>query len=387
MVHPVLTESDDRVAVRSAVGELLRRHLPPERALELDATGTFDPGVWRALGDAGFLGLGTPEELGGSGGGAGDALVVVEEVARALPSLAVDLVLAGMISRVLADVVHPDRDAWLAGAAAGRFIASFALSEPGAGTDLLAATTSARQDGDRWVLNGQKAWISLALHADVIFVLARTDAAPDGRRASGLSLLAVDPDQPGVTIRRTSMAGMRAAVSCEIFLDDAVARPAAIIGERGRAMRLLSETLDVERLLAAGISLGISRGALDLHVEHASQRQAFGRPIGSLQAVQHPAADSATELAAATALTRAAADRIDAGERVPTLTAMAKLQAGETAARIVDRGMRAMGAMGLASESAMQMYFRDARLQLFSPISNEMTRNVIGESLGLGRSY
>ncbi|WP_229052113.1 acyl-CoA dehydrogenase family protein [Aeromicrobium sp. Leaf350] len=387
MAQPVLTESDDRAAVRSAVGELLRRHLPPERAIELDASGTFDREVWQALGDAGFLGLGTPEELGGSGGGSGDALVVVEEVARALPSLAVDLVLAGMISRVLADVEHPQRETWLAGAAAGTFIASFALSEPGAGTDLLAATTSARPSGDGWVLNGQKAWISLALHADTIFVLARTDTPASGRRASGLSLIAIDPDQPGVTIRRTSMAGMRAAVSCEIFLDDAVAGPDAIIGERGEAMRLLAATLDVERLLAAGISLGISRGALDLHLDHAKHRQAFGRPIGALQAVQHPAADSATELAAATALTRAAADRIDAGDRVPTLTAMAKLQAGETAARVVDRGMRAMGAMGLASESLMQMYFRDARLQLFSPISNEMTRNIIGEAMGLGRSY
>lgn len=384
---PDLHEDEDRAAVRSAVRELLRRHLPPARALELDAGGTFDRSVWQALADAGFLGLGTPEELGGSGGGVADALVVVEEVARALPSLAVDLVLAGMIARTLGDVDHPDKHRWLAAAASGELIASFALSEPGAGTDLLAAATTARLDGDHWVLTGQKAWISLAMHAGLIFVLARTDEAAAGRRASGFSLIAVDPDQPGVTIRRTPMAGMRAAVSCEVFLDGAVAPASALIGDRGEAMRLLGATLDVERVLAAGISLGIAHGALAAHLDHARDREAFGRPIGTFQAVQHPAADSATEIAAAEVLTRTAADLIDAGQRIPTLTAMAKLQAGETTARVVDRGMRAMGAMGLAAESTMQMYFRDARLQLFSPVSNEMTRNIIGQALGLGRSY
>lgn len=387
MTPALLGESDERRALRASVRELLRRHLPPERALELDATGSFDRDVWRTLGSAGFLGLGTPVEHGGSGGGVGDALVVVEEVARALPSFAVDLVLAGMISRTLVDVEHDERERWLAAASAGEFIASFALSEPGVGTDLLAMTTRARRNGDGWLLTGQKAWISLALHADLIFVLARTDPPAEGRRASGLSLLAVHPDQPGVTIHRTPMAGMRAAISCEIFLEDAVAGPGAVVGERGEAMRLLAATLDVERVLAAGISLGIAQGALAEHLVHATQRTAFGRQIGAFQAIQHPAADSATEITAAQALTRAAAEAIDQGRRVPTLTAMAKLQAAETTARVVDRGMRAMGAMGLATESMMQMYFRDARLQLFSPVSNEMTRNIIGEALGLRRSY
>lgn len=152
-------------------------------------------------------------------------------------------------------------------------------------------------------------------------------------------------------------------------------------------MRLLSKTLDVERVMSAGISLGIGRGALDLHVRYAREREAFGAPIGALQAVQHPAADSITELSSARALTNTAVRAIERDEDAADLSAMAKLGAAEATARIVDRGMRAMGAMGLAQESAMQMYFRDARLQLFSPISNEMVRNVLGESLGLPRSY
>jgi acyl-CoA dehydrogenase len=172
-----------------------------------------------------------------------------------------------------------------------------------------------------------------------------------------------------------------------VFFDGAVAPLENLVGARGRAMNILGQTLDVERVLAAGISLGIGRAALDLHVRYAGEREAFGRPIGALQAVQHPAADSIAELTAARALTNTTVRMIEAGQSASAMSAMAKLTAAESTARIVDRGMRAMGAMGLAEESAMQMLFRDARLQLFSPVSNEMIRNILAESLGLPRSY
>jgi alkylation response protein AidB-like acyl-CoA dehydrogenase len=380
-------ESAERRDLRRTVRALLARHLPPGRASELDRTRTFDREVWGHLGAAGLLGIGSGEEQGGSGGGVGDSLVVVEEIARALPSLAVDYVLAGMTARLLGGVDHPEAERWSSEAASGAMIMSFAMSEPDAGTDLLALRTVARRDPGGWVLNGQKTWISLAQYADLILVLARTSPPDEGHRSSGISLLAVDPRTPGITVTKIAMAGMRAANSCEIHFDDVLVPADRLVGTEGGALRLLGSTLDVERVLAAGISLGIAAGALDLHVRYAGERQAFGRPIGALQAVQHPAADSATDLSASRALTSVAVSAIETDRPATTLAAMAKLQAAETAARVVDRGMRAMGAMGLAEESAMQMYFRDARLQLFSPVSNEMTRNVIGQSLGLPRSY
>jgi alkylation response protein AidB-like acyl-CoA dehydrogenase len=312
----------------------------------------------------------------------------VEEIARVLPSLAVDFVLAGMAMRMLAHPTSGPAAAELPAIAEGERLIAFALSEPGAGTDLLALRTSARQDGQDWVINGQKLWISLADEAEILYVLARTDPIENGHRARGLSVLAVPADQPGVTIERIGMSGMRAAISCEVSFDDARADKDALVGERGRGLRLLSETLDVERVMSAGISLGIGRGALDLHITYAQEREAFGAPIGALQAVQHPIADSVTDLSAARALTAVAVRAIEAGDAdAAALSAMSKMAAAEATARIVDRGMRAMGAMGLAEETPMQMYFRDARLQLFSPISNEMVRNVLGESLGLPRSY
>lgn len=152
-------------------------------------------------------------------------------------------------------------------------------------------------------------------------------------------------------------------------------------------MALLARTLDVERVMAAGISLGIGRAALDLHLAHLREREAFGGAIGRFQALQHAAADSIADLSASRALVNTAVRSIEDGRPSTALTGMAKLVAAESTARIVDRGMRAMAAQGLAEESAMQMYFRDARLQLFSPVSNDMIRNILGESLGLPRSY
>ncbi|MEU8802382.1 acyl-CoA dehydrogenase family protein [Spirillospora sp. NPDC048819] len=379
-------ESAERGDLRDLVESLLARELPPDRALAVDRDGLFASGAWSALGDAGLLGLGGDEQAGGTGGTAGDAVAVTEEIARVLPGLAVDYVTCGMAMRMLGDD-GGTAAAWLPDIASGKMICSFGMSEPDVGTDLLNLRTSARVEDGRWVLRGQKLWISLAHKAEIAFVLCRTDPPEEGRRSRGLSVIAVPLDRPGVTVRRVHLAGMRAAGTCEIYFDDATAPLENLVGERGRGMSLLGRTLDVERVLAAGISLGIGRAALDLHLTHLREREAFGGAIGRFQALQHAAADSIADLSASRALVGTAVRSIEDGRPSTALTAMAKLVAAESTARIVDRGMRAMAAQGLAEESAMQMYFRDARLQLFSPVSNDMIRNILGESLGLPRSY
>jgi alkylation response protein AidB-like acyl-CoA dehydrogenase len=190
-----------------------------------------------------------------------------------------------------------------------------------------------------------------------------------------------------VTIRRVELSGMRSAAVCEVFLDDAEAPAEHLLGERGRGFHLLRASLAVERLLAAGVSLGLSTAAFELALRYCGEREAFGRPIGAFQAVQHPLVDSATELAGSLLLAERAAEVLESGADATGIAAMAKLGAAETAVRVVDRGMRAMAAHGYAASSPMQMYFRDARLQTFSPISNEMIRNLLAEQMGMPRSY
>lgn len=380
-------DTPDQAAVRATTRALLARWLPPERALELDAGAGFDPEVWRALGEAGLLGIGADPEVGGSGGTAADALAVTEEIARVLPGLAVAHVLTGMAMRTLSDPSCGPCSSLLPAVAAGTTVLSYGMSEPGGGTDLLRLRTTAREVGGAWELNGQKTWITMGTEADVILVVARTDPSEDGRLSRGLSVIAVPAAQPGVVRRRVHLAGMRAGMTSEIFLDRAHAPLENVVGVRGRAMSILGRTLDIERLLSAAISLGIAGAALDLQIQYARERQAFERPIGAFQAVQHPIADSASEVMAVRTMLQLVAREMDSGQNAMSLAAMAKLYAGETAARVVDRAMRTMGAMGLAVEHPMQMYFRDARLALFSPMSNEMARNTIGEALGLPRSY
>lgn len=380
-------EPAERHELRAMIEQILSAQLPTPKALETDREGRFDRELWETLGAAGVLGLSASEYVGGSGGTVGDAVAAAEELARVLPSLAVDFVTCGMAMRMLAEEDAGASAKHLASIAAGTTVCAFGMSEPSVGTDLLNLRTTAREESGKWVINGQKTWTSLAQESDIIFVLARTEPVKDGKKGRGLSIIAVPTDQPGITIRRVHLAGMRAAITCEVFFDNVETPIETLVGQRGAAIRTLSQTLDIERILAAGISLGIGRGALDLHVSYAKEREAFGAPIGALQAVQHPAADSISELTAARALINTTVRQIDAGEKALELSAIAKLFASEVTARIVDRGMRSMGAMGLAEESAMQLFFRDARLQLFSPISNEMIRNILGESLGLPRSY
>lgn len=388
LLPPVCDSAEMRLLRRSVQGMLLNR-LDDSTTLDLDATGTFDRQTWRALGAAGLLGLGVEPEGGGSGGSIAESFLVTAEIARRLPSLAVDYVLCAMTARMLADHGTAGQRGWLASMNTGDAICAYALTEPGGGTDLLQLTTRAELSASGWVVTGRKQWISLAADAELMFVLARTDPPPDGRsRAHGLSLLAVPRQQPGVETHRIRLESMRAAGSYDVTFDGALSHDDGLIGERGRGFFILRDTLDIERILSAAISLGIAAAALEMTVDHMVSRHAFGGPIGRFQSLQHGVADSLTELTAAATLTeRAIYAVVAAALDASRLSAMAKLAASEAAARVVDRGMRAWGAMGLASEARMQMMFRDSRLALFSPVSNEMVRNTLAESIGLPRSY
>lgn len=386
---PDILASPERRLLRQTARDLLASLLPDDKAAALDEAGDFDRAVWRALGNAGYLGLGVPEELGGSGGSVAETFIVTAEIARRLPSLAVDYVLCAMTARTLAEHGSAGQRRWLADMTSGSLVCAYGMTEPGGGTDLLQLTTAATETADGWRVTGHKQWISLAGEADLLFILARSDPPPSGRsRAHGLSLIAVPRDQPGVTVRRIRMAAMRAAGSYDVFLDGARAEPEGLVGVRGQGFALLRATLNIERILSAAISVGIATSALEMTVQYARDRQAFGGAIGRFQSIQHPAADSVTELTASALLAERAILAVEAERPDATsLSAMAKLLAAETAARVTDRGMRAWGALGLSAEGRMQLMFRDARLALFSPVSNDMVRNMLGESLGLPRSY
>ena len=378
----------DHDLLRDTVRRFFERELPESAIREMDRQRRIPRSIWKRFAELGWMGLSVPEEFGGTGADITTAAVLCEELARQFPSLATDWLLVSMTARVLRETASAEQQAaLLPRLAAGDFLMAFGMTEPGGGTDVLGLRTRAHLDDQGWTVSGQKLYTSLADDADAILVLCRTDEPEDGRRARGLSLILTPRDQPAVQVRRLELMGMRAACTCEVFLDDAKAPADAVVGQRGRGWYHLLSTLDEERILCAAMYVGITAAVLDQAVRYALDRPAFGRPIGAYQAIQHPLADVATELAQIRLLTDKAAWLQANGRDCATEAAMAKLAATETAIRATDRCMRVLAGHGLVEESPMERLFRDARLGPFSPISNEMVKNFIGERLGLPRSY
>lgn len=374
--------------LRDSVREFFARELPEERIREMDRARKIPRELWKRFAAMGWQGLSVPAEYGGSGADVSTAAVLCEELARRFPSLATDWLLVSMTARVLRESGTAKQKAeLLPKLASGEFIMSFGMTEPGGGTDVLGLKTRATLRGDQWLVRGQKLYTSFADDADAILVLCRTDPAEGAKRARGLSLVLTPRHQPGVQVRRLELMGMRAACTCEVFLDDARAPADALVGGQGSGWKTLLRTLDEERILCAAMYVGITAAALEQALQYARDRNAFGRPIGAFQAVQHPLSETATELEQIRLLTAKAAWLQSTGKDCATEAAMAKLAATEVAIRATDRCMRVLGGYGLVEVTAMERLFRDARLGPFSPISNEMVRNFVGERLGLPRSY
>lgn len=374
--------------LRDSVRQFFARELPEKRIREMDRARKIPRDLWRRFGELGWMGLSVPVEFGGSGADVMTGSVFVEELSRQFPSLATDWLLASMTARILRESGSAQQQAtYLPRLAQGDWLMAFGMSEPGGGTDVLALKTRASQTADGWRVRGQKLYTSFADDADAILVLCRTDEGETAKRARGLSLVLTPRQQAAVTVRRLELMGMRAACTCEVFLDDAHAPVDAVVGQPGRGWYHLLATLDEERILCAAMYVGITAAALEQATQYAKDRQAFGRSIGAFQAVQHPLATTATELEQIRLLTMKAAWLQSNGMECAKEAAMAKLAATETAVRATDRCMRVLGGYGFVEESPMERLFRDTRLGPFSPISNEMVMNFIGEKMGLPKSY
>ena len=374
--------------LRQSVRQFFERELPETKIREMDRARRIPRDIWKRFAELGWMGLSVPADYGGTGADVLTAAVLCEELARRFPSLATDWLLVSMTARILRECGSAQQRAEvLPILASGDFFMAFGMSEPGGGTDVLSLTTRASLGNEGWVVQGQKLYTSFADDADAILVLCRTEPIEGGKRARGLSLVLTPRRQEAVQVRRLELMGMRAACTCEVFLDGAKAPADALLGERGRGWYHLLATLDEERILCAAMYVGMTAAVLEQALQYAKDRAAFGRPIGGFQAIQHPLAEVATELEQIRLITLKAAWLQSNGRDCAGEAAMAKLAATETAVRATDKCMRVLGGFGLVEASPMERIFRDTRLGPFSPISNEMVKNFLGERMGLPRSY
>jgi len=273
--------------------------------------------------------------------------------------------------------------------AAGTAKVSFALSEPAGGTDVarIMRTRADPHPGGGYRLTGHKMWTSGAADADWIIVMARSSAITRSA-ADGITMFLVPADVDGLRVETIDTFGIRSHSTCEVLLDGVVVAADSVLGQVDRGMRQAFEAVNREGLLAAAASIGVARGALALALSYAKERHVFNKPIGAFQVPQHWLVDSAVAVESARGLMVRAAEVEVGGGDAANLAAMAKLVASEAAADITIRGMQLMGGMGFTRDIAMQRLFRDGRLWSFSPLTNEMVRNGLGQRLlGLPRSY
>jgi acyl-CoA dehydrogenase len=246
-------------------------------------------------------------------------------------------------------------------------------------------TTRAKPTEGGFLINGAKIWSTMAHVCDYLLVLAKT--SDEEKSSRGKTLFLVPTDQPGVVATPIPKLGMRCVASCEVGFDDAFVPSDYVIGEVGRGWYHILTTLNNERILVAALATGVLRGVMEDAITYAKDRRAFGRPIGNFQVIQHSIADMAMKLAQAELLTYKAAWLFDSGKEAGVEASTAKAVAAEYATWAADRGLQILGGMGYAAEFDMQRYWRDVRLYQIGPVTNEMVRNIVAESLGLERSW
>ena len=344
----------------------------------------FPRETFAVLGRAGLLGLPYPERWGGGGQPYEVYLQVIEELSRAW--LAVGLGVSVHTLSCLPLAVYgtdEQRDRWLPELLGGELLGAYCLSEPQSGSDAAALATAAVADGDNYVIDGVKAWISHAGAADFYAVFARTSGRPEGRdRARGISCLHVPAGTSGVRAAPAEhKMGMRASVTAQMIFDGAWVPAGNLLGEEGRGFSIALTALDSGRLGIAACATGLAQAALDLAVGYAQERNQFGKPIIEFEGVSFMLADMACGVEASRALYLAAARRKDAGQEFGPQAAMAKLLASDTAMRVTTDAVQILGGYGYVEDFPAERYLREAKVLQIVEGTNQIQRLVIARSL------
>ncbi|MCQ4080881.1 acyl-CoA dehydrogenase family protein [Streptomyces sp. RB6PN25] len=372
--------SDHHDELTMMVREFATKRIRPVTE-DLDATERFPSEIYEHMGQLGLFGITIPETDGGSGGTVTDYVSVMEELSYGYASVADQCGLVELVGSLLATFGSEQQKAtYLPGLLAGTTRCSYALTEPGAGSDLGGLKTTARKDGNDWILNGEKIFIHNAPVADFAMVLAVTD--PDKGKRGGMSMFLVEADLPGVqrAYHEKKMGQKASPVGGFIFSD--VRLPAdALLGAEGAGFSAVLQVLEKGRLGIGALANGISRAALDTAREHAQSRTQFGQPIGQFQAVAFTLADMATDYEAARLLLRRGAELLDRGEPAGMACSMAKLFASEASIRTTSRAVQILGGSGYIRGVEAERLYRDARITTIYEGTSEVQRLIISRSL------
>ncbi|HYF24709.1 MAG TPA: acyl-CoA dehydrogenase family protein [Baekduia sp.] len=375
--------TDEQRDLVAAVRDFCRRECGTREqrdALTHHGRHPHNPELYAKVAELGWLGVAVAERFGGSGGGLVDLCLFCEETSRGMAPIGafgVTMIAAGAVERFGSDA---QKARVLGGIVDGK-VTSIAMSEPAAGSDVGALQCRAVRDGDRYVINGQKTWISEAQFAQDVVLVCRT--ASGSRKHEGLTMLLVPADAPGLEIRGIETMG--GEVVNDLFFTDVEVPANALIGTEGGAWTQLMAGLNLERLILAALMLGTAQRAFDDALAYVKEREQFGRPIGSFQALRHRIADLATEIECCRLLVYDVARKVDAdpGAMFPREASMAKLKVTETAKRVALEGLQMMGGYGYATEYDMEGHVRTTLVSTVYGGTSEIQRDIIGKTYGL----
>ena len=381
MLHPLFTPEHEEL--RLTVRSFVESELAPN-AEEWEREGHFPDWIFKRMGDLGLLGLRYPREYGGQGGDWGHAIVLAEEMARCRSGgvgmgVAVQTEMA--TPPILKFGTEEQKQRYLVPAIQGEKIFCLGITEPEAGSDVASITTVATKDGDGFVINGRKIFITNGLRANACLLVTRTDK---GAGYQGFSLFVVDTDLPGFSVsRELDKLGMRSSDTAELVFDDVRVPADALLGEEGRGFVEIMWELQGERLIGVAGSIAGAWLMFEAALRYAKERQAFGRPIGSFQVNRHKFAEMATELEAARQLTYDTALAWERGEYPVKQISMTKLYGGIVVSRVMNTCLQIFGGFGYAEGSGVERAWRDTRLLRIGAGTDEVMREVISKTMGI----
>jgi alkylation response protein AidB-like acyl-CoA dehydrogenase len=375
--------TEEQREIQRLAREFAEREIAPF-ADQWDREQAFDPSLVGKLGDLGFLGMLLPEQYDGLGLDTLTYLVALEEIATVDASVAVLMSVHNSLptQMILRWGNAEQKERFLRPMARGEQLGAFALSEPDAGSDAASLRTQAVRDGDCWVLNGTKAWVSSGPMAGVVLAMARTDTPTDRRGPRGISAFILTPDLPGYHVgKKEDKMGLRSSPTVQLVFDNLRVPATNLLGDEGSGFIYAMQSLDNGRLGIAAQAIGIAEAALRNASRYAAERRQFGKPIKEFQAIQFKLADIAVRVSAGRALLHAAATAKDRGEHVTQFSAMAKLFASETAMAATSEAIQIFGGYGYVKDYPVERLFRDAKVTEIYEGTSEIQRIVIAREL------
>ena len=373
------TESQTMIA--QAVRDLCERELRPH-LMDWDERQHFPAELFRDhFGPAGMLGVLVPEEYGGAGLGYNEYISTIVEVARICGSVGLSVAAHNSLctGHILYFANEEQKRRWLPKLASGQWIGAWALTEPNTGSDAMRMKCVARKEGDDWVLNGTKCWITHGISSDVVVAIVRTGELLDSK---GMTAFVIERGTPGMKAgKKENKLGMRASETAEVIFEDCRIPEENVLGEVGQGFQQAMKILDGGRISIAALSLGIAKGALDASVKYAKERHQFGQPIANFQAISFKLADMATRIEASELLIQQASDLKNRGQKVTKAGAMAKYYASEVCVYASTEAVQIFGGYGYTKDFPVEKFYRDSKLCTIGEGTSEVQKMVIGREI------